>query len=84
MGIKLIPEIELGSHELLLEFARYNFGISCVVREFSQEYLENKLLYIVNTKEKIPKRAIGFCFLKSVSLSPAAKKFVEIVEEKIL
>lgn len=79
-GIRLQPEIELGSHELLLEFARFNFGIACVIEEFSQEYLKNGLLYKLKLEEEIPERAIGFCFLKSVSLSSAAGKFVSIVQ----
>ncbi len=44
-GIKIEPEIELGAHDLLLEFARINLGISCVVKEFSKEYLDNEYLY---------------------------------------
>ncbi len=79
-GIKLQPEIELGSHELLLEFARFNFGIACVIDEFSQEYLKKGTLYKLRLKEEIPERAIGFCFLKSVSLTSAARKFVSIVQ----
>jgi LysR family transcriptional regulator, transcriptional activator of the cysJI operon len=80
-GIKITPEIELGSHDLLLEFAKANLGIACVIREFSKDYLKNNLLYEVQLTEKTPKRSIGFCFLKGVSLSPASRKFVEIVEE---
>lgn len=79
-GVKITPEIELGSHDLLLEFAKINLGIACVTREFSQEYIKNKLLFEIPLKEEIPKRSIGFCYLESVSLSPASKKFVEIVE----
>jgi len=79
-GIKLQPEIELGSHELLLEFARFNFGIACVIEEFSKDYLEKGLLYKLRLEEEVPERAIGFCFLKSVSLSSAARKFVSIVQ----
>lgn len=81
-GIKITPEIELGSHDLLLEFAKINLGIACVVKEFSQEYLKSKLLYEVKTSEEIPKRSIGLCFLKSVPFSPASKKFVEILEKR--
>lgn len=77
-GVRLQPEIELGSHDLLLEFARFNFGVSCVIEEFSQEYLTSKVLYKVRLIEEIPKRTIGFCFLKSVSLSAAARKFISI------
>lgn len=81
-GVKIEPEIELGSHDLLLEFARINLGISCVVKEFSKEYLKNKLIYEVKLCEEIPKRAIGVCFLKTVSLSPAATKFVQDLENR--
>lgn len=81
-GIKVSPEFELGSYDLLLEFAKINLGIACVTREFSQEYLNKGLLYEVQIKEEIPKRSIGVCFLKSVPLSPASTKFVEIIENK--
>jgi DNA-binding transcriptional LysR family regulator len=81
-GIKIEPEIELGSHDLLLQFAKINLGISCVIKEFSQEYLQNNVVYEVETVDKIPKRSIGVCFLKSVSLSPASTKFVEDLESK--
>lgn len=82
-GIKLRPEIELGSHDLLLEFARFNFGIACVIEEFSQDYLQKGLLWKVELEEAIPERAIGFCTLKSVSLSPSSARFVEIVESRL-
>ena len=78
-GIKISPEFELGSHDLLLEFAKINLGIACVTKEFSQEYLNKGLLYEVQLIEEIPKRSIGVCFLKSVPLSPASTKFVEII-----
>jgi LysR family transcriptional regulator, transcriptional activator of the cysJI operon len=78
-GIKINIEIELGSHDLLLEFAKINLGIACVVKEFSKEYLENKMLYEIKLTEEIPKRSIGFCFLKSVSLSPASIRFMDIL-----
>ncbi len=83
-GIRIQPEIELGSHELLLEFARYNFGIACVIEEFSQDYLKNKLLHRIRLAEELPARAIGFCFLKSVSLSVAAQKLVDITQREEL
>jgi|GEM_PF-3696007 len=66
-GIKITAEIELGSYDLLLEFARANLGVACVIKEFSKEYLEKGIVYKVKLKEEIPKRSIGLCFLKSVS-----------------
>ena len=81
-GVKITPEIELGSHDLLLEFAKINIGIACVIREFSHDYMKDGSLYEIKLKEEIPNRSIGFCYLKSVSLSVASRKFVEIVESK--
>ncbi|MGE8204819.1 LysR family transcriptional regulator [Heyndrickxia sp. NPDC080065] len=82
-GIKISPEFELGSHDLLLELAKINVGIACVTKEFSQEYLTKGLLHEIQLTEEIPKRSIGVCFLKSVPLSPASTKFVEILENKL-
>jgi DNA-binding transcriptional LysR family regulator len=76
-GIKINPEIELGSHDLLLEFAQIGLGLACVVKEFSENYLSEGRLYEVNLTESIPKRSIGICSLRGVSLSPASRKFVE-------
>ncbi|GAA0136223.1 LysR family transcriptional regulator [Paenibacillus sp. YSY-4.3] len=81
-GIKIAPEFELGSHDLLLEFARINLGIACVTKEFSQEYLAKGWLSEVQLVEEIPGRGIGVCNIKSVPLSPAATKFVELLENK--
>lgn len=81
-GIQIEPEFELGSHDLLLEFAKINLGIACVTREFSQEYIESGLLSEVQLKEEIPPRSVGICYLRSVPLSLAATRFVEMVEGK--
>lgn len=82
--IHIKPEIELGSHDLLLEFTKINLGISCVIKQFSKEYLEQEKVYEIPTIEQIPTRNIGICFLKSVSLSPASKKFVTILKKGLL
>lgn len=76
-GIKINPDIELGSHDLLLEFARLGFGFACVIKEFSSYYLSNGNLHEVNLENPIPKRSIGICSLKGVSLSSPAEKFIE-------
>lgn len=79
-GISIKPEIELGSHDLLLEFAKINLGISCVIKEFSQDYLKSGLVHEIELTEGIPARSIGVCFLKSIALSPATSKFVDTLE----
>ena len=79
-GYQLAPDFELGSSDLVLDFARINLGVACVIREFSQYHLDKKVVFEIPLEEPIPSRAIGICYLKNVSLSPAVKIFVESIE----
>lgn len=74
-GIAIRPEIELGSHELLLLFAKINLGVSCVIKEFSAQYFH---CLSPLKMPQLPKRNIGIAYLKGVSLSTAAQKFLDI------
>lgn len=78
-GYHVSPVFELGSYDLVVEFTKSNLGISCVIKEFSQDYLERGELYEVKLEEEIPKRNIGICYLKHVPLSRTAKKFVDSI-----
>lgn len=82
-GYSISPVFELGSYDLLLDFARSNLGISCVVREFSMEYLRRGMVYEVLVEENIPSRQIGIVNLESVPLSPAAEKFVQRIQSRM-
>ena len=82
-GVNISPDFELGSYDLLLEFAKINLGIACVIKEFSKEFLEKEYVYEIDTLEKIPKRSIGVCYLKKVPLSLGAIEFLKIMQEKI-
>ncbi|MFW7418778.1 LysR family transcriptional regulator [Vagococcus fluvialis] len=81
-NLALNPEFELGSHDLLLDFAKINLGVACVTKEFSLSYIEQGLLREIELTEQIPNRSIGICYLKNVSLSLAANKFVDIINDK--
>lgn len=76
-GVALIPEIELGSHDLLLEFAKINLGVSCVIKEFSTGYLTNGEIVEIPTDFSLPTRKIGIASLKGVSLSQASREFLK-------
>lgn len=82
-GIRIKPEIELGSHELLLEFAKHNLGIACVVREFSEEYIKRDEVEVLELEERIPKRSVGVCYLKKITKSAATNKFISILEGEL-
>lgn len=78
-GILLKPEMELGAHQLLLEFTHANLGIACVIKEFSQYELDHQKVYEMKLKKPLPSRSIGYAYLKRKSLSVASLKFLELI-----
>ncbi len=76
---KAEPEIELGSHDLLLEFSKIGLGISCVVKEFSTEYLKSGELFEINLTPKIKARSIGMVQSQKIPLSNTATEFIGFI-----
>lgn len=79
-GVLLSPTIELGSHDLLLEAAKNNLGKACVIKEFSLDALNRHDIYEVPLSSPIPKRSIGYAHLKRKTLTPAALRFIELIQ----
>lgn len=78
-GQMLNPTIQLGAHELLLQLAKINLGVSCVIKEFSKEYLDNNDLFELKQKQPILPRAIGYCYSKNLHLTPSMEKFMSFL-----
>lgn len=78
--IELTPHIEIAAHELLLKFASIHLGISCVVREFSQEALSSGIIEEINLTPPLPKRNVGCVYLKHNTLSYAAQEFLNLIK----
>lgn len=74
-GVRMEPEIELASVDLLIEFAKAGLGISFVTKQFVQAELESGKLAEIRLKEQIPERKIGIALLKNRRLSAAAQMF---------
>lgn len=77
-GVDLAPDIELGSLELLSDFAMSGMGIACVTREYVTEALENNKLFEIKTEPALPCRRIGLLTVKNIPLSYAVKEFVNL------
>lgn len=82
-GILLQPKIELGAHELLLKLAQVNLGVSCVIKEFSLEYLNKGLVNEVKLSTPLPERSIAYAYLKRRTLSASSTKFIELLNREI-
>ncbi len=81
-GIDLKPQIEVAVHELLIRFASIHLGVSCVVKEFSKESIENGEVKVMNVRPPLPSRSIGYAYLKDSPLSLAAQAFLQLINEK--
>jgi len=73
------PAFELGNFDLLSHFARNNFGIACVIKNFISDDLEQGKLYELELFEKIPPRNACIAMLNSTELSPAAKELIKMM-----
>lgn len=79
-GVSVQPEFELATSDMIVQFARRNLGVGCVVRDFAREYLESGQLFELRFNMMIPKRQ--FCVVRSTKLSTstAAQRLFEILE----
>ena len=74
-GVGITPAIELGSLNMLSEFAKIGLGIAATIREDVQKQIESGELYELRFFEQLPVRHIGLAEMKNVSLSFAAQAF---------
>lgn len=79
-GIIFKPNLELGSSELLVDFAKINLGVAIVTKEIAEKDIDNETLFEIPLKEKLPPRGIGLVRFKGVILSQAAQSFVNLFD----
>ena len=80
-GIQIHPEIELGSHNLLISLARIGLGVACVTEEFSQSGLGRGVILPLRTDFEIPPRSVCMCTLRDVAPTSAANRFMDFISE---
>ncbi|MCM3629652.1 LysR family transcriptional regulator [Paenibacillus glycanilyticus] len=78
-GITFTPEFELGSVDLLVQFARSGFGLAFVIRNYVQEELGRGDLVEIPLTQPLPGRHIGIATLRGVPLSSATKSFLSLL-----
>ena len=76
LGLKLVPEVELNSNDLLLDLARIGLGIACV-----PDYMLKKQpdLRPVPLKSPLPKRHVILAQSHTQPSSPTAEKFIQLL-----
>ena len=67
--------IEITSMDLLIDFAKIDLGIACVIEVFVQEELDTGKLISLPLPVSVPSRKVGFAYLKNQTCSATAEKF---------
>ena len=80
-GVSLKPEIELGSHNLLISLARIGLGVACVTEELSASSFQRGIIRKIQVEEEIPSRTVAMCTRRDSEPSAAARRFMEFVRE---
>lgn len=79
--ITLKPKIEIGSYYLVSEFSRIGLGIGYITKNYIKNNLDNKELFIVPIKEKIPSREIGILLNKNTTPNFSTKELIKIITQ---
>ncbi len=78
-GIRLCPEFELATSDMIVQFALRGLGIGSVVKDFAAEYLEDGRLFELRFNKIIPKRQICVVRNGRTPVSRAAGEFLRTV-----
>lgn len=78
-NVKIQPEFELATSDMIVQFALRNLGVGCVMRDFAEEYLEDGRLFELRFNMIIPKRHICVVTNPKNPLSAAARNMLELL-----
>ena len=73
--------IALNTMDLLIDFAKIDMGISCVIRSFVEKDLENGSLVQIDIAPPIPRRKIGFMYHAN-NCSKSLESFLSFLEKE--
>lgn len=79
-NLEIVPEIELGSLDLLLDLVKIGLGLSFVSREFIQKELATGEIFTLNVNTAIMPRRLGVLTHLHLPVPTAAQKFIELLQ----
>ena len=73
--------IEVNTMDLLIELAKIDLGIACVIKDFVKDELDDHSLTEVSLGRAIPKRKLGLVYKDDTIMTDAMKKFISYFTE---
>ena len=71
--------LEVNNMDLLIDFAKIDLGIACVISNFVNKDLNTGKLIALPLPVQVPPREIGFAFNKNYIVSSAVQKFIDFI-----
>lgn len=81
LNIKIQPEFEVGSVDLMVKMAKRGLGIACIPREYIKDELEKGELFELNVAPLFPVRANGVIVNKNRNFSFAVSEFLKLLNK---
>lgn len=78
-NVKLNPEFELATSDLIVKFAEKDLGIGAVVRSFAEESFEKNSLFELKLSKPFPSRKICIITGNKTPISQAGKKLLDMM-----
>lgn len=82
-GVEVEPEFELSTSDMIVQFAKRNLGIGCVMSGFAKVELERGNLMELKFQEEMPKRHFSIITDKKTPVSPAGKGLLQLMKNDI-
>ncbi|MFI3174880.1 MAG: LysR family transcriptional regulator [Bacillota bacterium] len=82
-GVTIHPFLELGSNDLLMSFAKMNFGLTSIVKEFAKELDYREDLFEIPLEPPIPPRQIGMVRMKNTVDPHALQGFIKLLKDEL-
>ena len=73
--------IEINTMDLLIELAKIDLGIACVIKDFVKDELDDHSLTEMSLGRAIPKRKLGLVYKDDTIMTDAMKKFISYFME---
>lgn len=83
-NIEINSKVEIASSHLLEDFVEIGLGIGLATKEFIEEKIDSKKLFIINIKEELPSIPYYILTLKNSFHSFGTNKLIEIILENEL
>lgn len=82
-NVRIVPEFELATSDMIVQFSMRNLGIGCVVEDFAREHIANGELFALQFQKAIPAREMYLVVDQLSTMSMAASKLKELLVSKV-